>query len=455
MAFNPGMRLDIRTITPDVFETDNYVVLDFEADTSHGDFGHPVHPENGVILACWKVRGELKTLWADEYGMRELVDAIEAADLLVCHNAKYELGWLKRCGLDLGDVLTFCTKLGEYVLMGNLASGDELNAPRGTSLDECCKRRGLPAKDPVVDVLIHHGVNPVNIPRPWLEGRCRQDVDSTEWLFLDQRRSLKESGRLGVALTRNLITPLLAEVELVGMTLDAERTEAAYLKAEKELAELSVEMERLTGGINWKSGDQVAEFLYNGPKAVPKFDDEERPVWLVPNRNDKLVEVSEGSEQYNKLMSALEDKIYKNPEDGSTAVDHQVRAMTRPGLGFHELRKANREPRRTKSGKRLTDQKTIDVLVATTEKQREWVVLRKHLGKVNAALTKSLRFFQGACKENGGVIHAQINQTKTATHRTSSTGIPMAFKMYPESGKMSAQFQNLPNEFKPLFRARA
>jgi hypothetical protein len=138
--------------------------------------------------------------------------------------------------------------------------------------------------------------------------------------------------------------------------------------------------------------------------------------------------------------------------------------MTRPGLGFSELRKSNGEPRRTKKGgKKLTDQKTIDALVATTAKQREWVALRKRLGKVSAALTKSLRFFQGACKEHGGVIHATINQTSTATHRTSSTGIPMKFKMYEElalreqreNAPMSAQFQNLPNDFKPLFRARA
>jgi hypothetical protein len=456
------MRYDIRTITPAVFETDNIVVLDFETDTSHGDYGHPVHPENGIVLACWKcgpghpwskVWGDtgVKVCWADEYGMRELVDDIEAADLLVCHNAKYELGWLTRCGLDLKNVLTFCTKIAEYVLMGNLASGDELNAPRGTSLDDCMRRRGQLPKDPVVDTMIHHGVNPVNIPRPGLEGRCRQDVDSTEWLFHDQRRDLRESGRLGVALTRNLITPLLAEIELVGMTLDAERTEAAYLAAEKELAELSLQMELMTGGINWKSSTQIAEFLYNPTRAEPKFaEDEITPIWLVPNAKGREVEVLEGSDEMKRLVAAH----VKRQADPAVVPEFR-RAMTRPGLGFTELRKPNGEPRRTGKDKKLTDQKTIDALVATTEKQREFVALRKRLGKVNAALTKSLRFFQGACKENGGVFHAEINQTKTATHRTSSTGIPMKFAMYPESGPMSAQFQNLPNDFKRLFRARA
>jgi DNA polymerase I-like protein with 3'-5' exonuclease and polymerase domains len=129
-----------------------------------------------------------------------------------------------------------------------------------------------------------------------------------------------------------------------------------------------------------------------------------------------------------------------------------------PGLGFHELTKYNGEPKRTAKGKKLTDQKTIDALVARTDAQRDFVALRRKLGKVSAALTKSLYFYQGVCKEHGGVFHAEINQTKTATHRTSSTGIPLVFRMYDREGEdnsaKSAQFQNQPNAFKPLFTAR-
>jgi DNA polymerase I-like protein with 3'-5' exonuclease and polymerase domains len=133
-----------------------------------------------------------------------------------------------------------------------------------------------------------------------------------------------------------------------------------------------------------------------------------------------------------------------------------LRAYTRPGLGFKELRKGDGEARRTKGGQKLTDQKTIDVLVATTEAQKAFVACRKKLGKVSAALTKSLEFFNGVCLHSGGVFHAEINQTKTATHRTSSTGIPQSFVEVAgeEPVTRSAQFQNLPNAFKPLFCAR-
>src|SRR3990167_4674975 len=466
------MRTNTRMITSSALDTDNYVVLDFETDTSHGDYGHPVHPDNGLLLACYKhgpghpwtkAWGETGTLelWADEYGMGSLVQAIEDSDLLVCHNAKYELGWLiRRCGLGNRRVPPiFCTKLGEYVLMGNLAAGDDLNAPRSTSLDDCAQRRGMPPKDPVVDMMIKHGINPVRIPKTWLEGRCRQDVDTTERVFLEQREELRRTNRLGVLLTRTILTPVLAEMECVGMKLDAGRVQTAYDEHVQLLAQYEQEMTGITGGINWKSGTQVAEFLYNPPKPQPKFaPDAITPIWLVPNRNGKLVEVPEGSVQYNKLLAALESKIAKNQEDGSPASDHRIRAMTSPGLGFAELQKWNGELKRTAGGKPMTDQKTLDKLVARTAKQRTFVGCRKRLGKVSAALTKSLYFYQGVCKEHDGVFHAEINQTKTATHRTSSTGIPLIFKMYEregeDNGPKSAQFQNLPNAFKPLFCAR-
>lgn len=472
------MRTDVRTITPSVLDTDNYVVLDFETDTSHGDYGHPVHPENGLLLACFKhgpghpwttAWGDTGTheLWADEYGMGELIAAIEDSDLLVAHNAKYELGWLlRRCGLDVRKCPpVFCTKLGEYVLMGNLAAGDDLNAPRSTALDDCAQRRGMPPKDPVVDTMIKHGINPVRIPKPWLEGRCRQDVDTTERVFLDQRKVLRDTNRLGVLLTRTLLTPVLAEMECVGMKLDAERVDATYVEHVRLLAQYEQEMAQITGGINWKSGTQVAEFLYNPPTPRRKYVETEAgemPVWLVPNRNGKLTEQVEGSEKFVKMVLYLAGKV---PEAGlgqerciELVKEGLQPAMTSPGLGFAELTKYDGKPKRTSGGKPMTDQKTLDKLVARTEKQREFLDCRKRLGKVSAALTKSLYFYQGVCKEHDGVFHAEINQTKTATHRTSSTGIPIVFGMYAREGEdndpKSAQFQNLPNAFKPLFCAR-
>lgn len=398
-------------VNPDpelLYGSNNYLTVDFETDTSGGTYGSAVVPENGLLLACWKRGPEHPdgpgsvSHWGSEFEMQELVDAIEKADFVVAHNAKYELMWLKRCGLPLTDVLVFDTKIAEYVLLGNLAAGDERMIPISTSLGACAKRRGMPAKDPVVDILMSRGINPVAMPQKWLQGRCERDVWETEEIFLQQRRALSRSKRLGVMLTRCLLTPVLSALEFEGMCLDPEVVEETYAEYRAKFAELSREMNDFTGGINWRSSKQSADFLYNDPNPVPGLA---------------------------------------------------------PGLGFAEIKKFDGSPRRTKpsklhpEGQRMTDKKSLEKLVAKTKRQKDFIALRAEIGRINAALTKSLEFFIGIVREKGGTFHAEFNQTRTSTHRLSSKGITQTFEMFEDRQK-TAQFQNLARVFKKLFKAK-
>ena len=379
---------------PDLYiMSDNYVTLDFETDTSHGDYGHPVHPDNGLVLASWKVgqHGRVHSHFGGEFDQDELLAAIDKADFIVAHNAKYELGWLRRCGLDLHKVTVYDTKIGEYVLLGNLAAGCNATGlpPRSTSLDACCRRRGWEIKDPLIDTMMHQGINPVDMPPPWLRGRCEQDVVTTERLFRDQLGLLLRTNRLSVVWTRCLLTPVLADIEFQGMHLDEERVQDVYNEHVSRYAELSADLDQVAQGINWKSPLQVADFLYS-----PEPD----------------------------------------------------------GLGFDELRGRDGSPKRTASGRRKADKSTIDSLRPTTERQKRFLGLRAEVGKVGAALSKSLEFFNGVCKELGGVFHAVFNQTRTATHRLSSSGHYILFTLYEKS--KTVQFQNMARAFKSLFNAR-
>lgn len=378
------MKLPAHIASPDpnIYMSDNYLVLDFEVDTSHGDYGHARHPDNQLLLACWsRPSGCLRTLhrwWGNELEQHGLIEGIESADFIVAHNAKYELGWLKRMGVDLRKLVVFDTKLAEYVLLGN--------TQLSTSLDMCCRRRGLPIKDPVVDQMLGSGINPVRMPRPWLQGRCEQDVITTEQVFKSQRIELQRRGLLPVLFTRCLLTPVLADIEQEGMALDPEKVEAVYQEHAKGMAELQQRMDALTGGINWRSQKQVAEYLYD----VLKF-----PV----------------------------------PRD------------------------SRGRPQTTSGGARPTDAETVARFKPETDAQKAFVRLRAEIGKVNAALTKALQFYVGVCREYGGQFFAELNQTVTATHRLSSSGVPLKFQMFDGEAK-SAQLQNQPRAFKELFRAK-
>ncbi len=380
---------------PEIYFSDNYVVLDFETDTSHGDFGCAVHDDNGIVLASWKVGPRhkkaykgLDRVWSkfgSEFDFNAVVEAIEQADFLVAHNAKYELQWLQRCGLDIANVLVFDTQLAEYVLLGNLASGDERMAPKSISLDMCCKRRGMPSKDPVIDIMMKQGINPVSMPRKWLQGRCEQDVTSTEVVFKSQLAHLQDTNRLGVLYTRCLLTPVLSAMEFTGMHLDAERVEEEYKDYTRQLKELDADMQELTGGINWNSPLQKAEYMYDT-------------------------------------------------------------------LGFKEPTNRDGTPQRTDKGKRKTDKDTLEAFKATTKDQKAYISLKIKLGKVSSALSKNLEFFIGVVREKGCTFIGAFHQSNTATHRLASTGVGLKFELFEKVKRV--QFQNLPRVFKRLFCAR-
>ena len=83
-----------------------YLVLDWE--TTNLEFGSPLNEENKIVLGCWKLvlpDGTIrdKYRFGDEYEMQSLLDDIDYVNkhrgFIVAHNLKFELQWLKRCGL--------------------------------------------------------------------------------------------------------------------------------------------------------------------------------------------------------------------------------------------------------------------------------------------------------------------------------------------------------------------
>ena len=346
-----------------------------------GRYGNAVDPRNKLALACWKYNGRIHKSWGSEYEQRNLLRDIENSDFIVCHNGKYELGWLVRCGIVLETVVLFDTQLAEYVLLGNLAAIDDRTglAPVRVSLDACCRRRGIPGKDPIVNTWMKNGIDVFSMPRAWVEQRCIRDVRSTEDLFGQQLKSLQRTGRLPVLMTRTLLTPVLTDIERQGVCLDEKRVQSTYTTYTSKLQELESQIDSLTGGINWRSQKQVGDFLYDT-------------------------------------------------------------------LGFQELTNRDGTPKRTGTGRRLTSSKILPVLKCTSPQQAAFLKIKSELSKTGHALAKNLTYFKDAVDNHDGIFYATFNQTRTATHRLSSSGIP--------TSAGTVQFQNLPRGFKSLFRAR-
>lgn len=379
------------TLDSRVLLSDNYVCLDFEIDTSHGDFGHPVHQSNQMLLACWSLgpahpcfeaKDRVYSIWGNEYELGPLIEHLSIADLLVAHNSKYELGWLQRCGWSIDMIPTFCTKIAEYVLSGNLKYD--------TSLDACCRRRGWRAKDPVVDKMMKAKVNPIHIPRKWLQGRCIQDVQTTEALYLDQRDHLKRTDRLGVQFVRCMFTPVLADMEQQGMSLDEDRVKKAYDTEVANEQRCRKDLQDMMGALNPGSTKDLAHWLYTD-------------------------------------------------------------------LEFEELRDKKGEAIRTAGGKPITNVATIEALEAKTSAQKEFKDLYFEWNSSKQRISKYLDFYVAVCNQMGGKFYAQFNQTVTATHRLSSSGMRIQFEhVVDDKGRVkegTTQFQNQPREYKTMYKS--
>lgn len=249
---------------PEVYLNENYVVFDFET-TTIGK-GLAVYTDNRAVSVAWKLgrehplyagtRGATQYKRAGEYELGELVEAIERADFCVAHNAKFDLQWAARAGLDLSSVLGYDTLLGEYVLGGNRWMFGKL------SLENISQRRFGEGKTAIVSMMLKAGIDTADIPESWLKKYCIQDVELTERIFLEQREELRDLNLLPVQYNRCLLTPVLADIEKNGLQLDENLVYTKVDELEKEYGQLQQELDDTTGGINVNSPLQLSEYLY-------------------------------------------------------------------------------------------------------------------------------------------------------------------------------------------------
>jgi DNA polymerase I-like protein with 3'-5' exonuclease and polymerase domains len=272
-----GLPQHVAAPDPSRYLGDDYVIVDFET-TTHLK-GTPVSDENRIVLAVWK-RGNsnsadrktavlgvlsngtldstdtLRHRFGGEYDLSDLVGDIRQASFMVAHNAKFELGWLRRCGLDLRDVVVYCTQIGEYVRGGNRYPLQQL------SLNKTAERYGLGQKQDIIGKMWAHGIETPDIPESWLLRYCIKDVELCEQIFLQQREILKLRNLLPVQYLRCLVTPMLADLERRGMQLDEDQVNELMETMEDEYAAKTAELQDFSGGVPAASVKQKREYIY-------------------------------------------------------------------------------------------------------------------------------------------------------------------------------------------------
>ncbi|MCW8825138.1 MAG: DNA polymerase, partial [Gammaproteobacteria bacterium] len=245
---------DINQLDPDIYLKGKFLTLDLETTNKHkGD----AYADNSLLLAVWRLDGKTKFKWGNIFNQQELVQDVESVDFIIAHNAKFELKWLRQCGLDLTKVLVYDTQIGEYVLAGNTAKLSQLG------LGKVAPKYNEGVKDAFIDNSMKAQICPSDLPKSLVLRRCKKDVRQTEGVFKKQLQKLRKRSLLPVMYTRCIFTPCLADMEYNGLKLDADRVATEYAEVDKALQEVTREMNVFTGGVNPKSPKQMGEFVYD------------------------------------------------------------------------------------------------------------------------------------------------------------------------------------------------
>lgn len=187
--------------------------------------------------------------------MKALVDDVSSVAFVVAQNAKFELQWLKRCGMDLRKVLPFCTKLAQWVIDGNLRTDRSLEGMAGFYLGD--------HKESLVNRMLKEGVPTEDISIKYLVEYCYKDVLLTYKVFRKQLKILQRDSLLHLVHTRNITCACLADIEFNGMCLDGERVEQEYQETLAKQKQLKQELDEICGGVNLNSTKQLATLLYD------------------------------------------------------------------------------------------------------------------------------------------------------------------------------------------------
>lgn len=141
------------------------------------------HPDNFIISVAYLGMDTPATLkMYTEKDFKETVqEVLDRTTLLVCHNMKFDLGWLLSCEFEYTRDI-WDTMLVEYVL----ACGKRMQF----DLSSCCKRYGLPTKTetPVSELVGPEGIRP-NMMRKF-KAYALNDPEILKLLHLKQKERL-------------------------------------------------------------------------------------------------------------------------------------------------------------------------------------------------------------------------------------------------------------------------
>jgi len=310
----------------------------------------------------------------------EIQAAVNAADIIVGHNIKFDVNWLKFLGISFEGKKLWCTMTADYLMSGQYSQPRKLNdvAARyklGCKLDEVAKYwdQGFETDEIPSDILLSYLAQDVSLTR---------DVYNFQFPIIEKNKLLK------LAELTFEVADMLSDMEVGGVAFNKEQAEIYVNEYRDKLKEIDKSIFEFVGyEFNLGSSSQLSACLYGG-----------------------------------YVKKRFRETYVKQLKSGPKTCERWAEKMDAvPGLGFRPLEGTEG----AKPGQYSTGKKVIALLSAETPEQKTLLSLLLQRSKID----KIIETFITANDDSGllhkigkdGRIHPSFNQTITVTGRLSSS----------------------------------
>lgn len=393
---------------------------------------------------------DLPSDFSGQQGFKNIQDMIDQADVIVGHNLKYDLHWLRESNFNIKGKGYFCTMIGEYVL----SRGQK----RSLSLDETAKRRKVHLKkSELVSESFYKGTGYEAIPLQDVDEYGRSDCVSCAEVFLSQLKEYGEPDNRVLVPTLTMMNEMmyiLCDMEKNGIKIDSEelsKIEQDYLVEQKELQETMERICKEVMGdvrINLNSPAQLSEVIYSRSvidknKWKEEFNiglnDQGKPLYrpyMTPA--DFKFAIERMTKPVKKCLSHICDKcegkgtVPKMKKDG-TPYKREPKCNTCNGLGIKYtflnevagLQLNPTKPQDVSANGFVTSKDNVSKLLSQARRKRNdrAVLFLESMQRLNAVSTYLTSFVKGIDRNTrpSGLLHTTFNQCRTATGRLSSS----------------------------------
>jgi len=240
--------------------------LCFDCETTIYAKGNPFAKRNWMVSIGWIPSwGDYGSTYfthpsAHTLGLANFERELDAAELLVGFNLKFDLHWIRRYGCNFQDKLVWDCQLAHFML-----TYQQHPYP---SLNDVSEYYGLGSKiDTIKEKYWDKGIDTNLIPVDELMEYMQQDVSLTHKIYLAQREHFKERPNLYKLFQIHCMDLLvLEEMEWNGLKLDLGLCAEQSTKINARISEIKSWLSSLYPNVpvNWGSGDHLSAILYGG-----------------------------------------------------------------------------------------------------------------------------------------------------------------------------------------------